>query len=138
MAPTKPLVNQQIAACYNIMGIPENDIAHLEGSVAANKRESLWRDKRVFFCTPQTLMNDLSNGRCDARKIVCVVIDEAHRATGQYAYSTVIQEISSATKTFRVLALSATPGSDSRKVQTVSRTSAMIIIIYSLICDVFL
>lgn len=120
LAPTKPLVNQQIVACHNVMGIPEEDIAHLEGSVAASKRETLWKYKRVFFCTPQTLMNDLSNGRCDARSIVCIVLDEAHRATGQYAYTTVVQEIITVNKSFRILALSATPGSDARKVQAVS------------------
>lgn len=31
MAPTKPLVAQQIEACYNIMGIPESDTAELTG-----------------------------------------------------------------------------------------------------------
>ena len=101
------------------MGIPEEDIAHLEGSVVAAKRETLWTEKRVFFCTPQTLMNDLTNGRCNPKSIVCIVIDEAHRATGQYAYTTAIQEISMHSANFRVLALSATPGSDARKVQAV-------------------
>ncbi len=119
LAPTKPLVNQQINACHDIMGIPEEDIAHLEGSVVASKRETLWTEKRVFFCTPQTLMNDLTNGRCNPKSIVCIVIDEAHRATGQYAYTTAIQEISMHSVNFRVLALSATPGSDARKVQAV-------------------
>jgi len=33
LAPTKPLVAQQVRACYDIMGINENDTAHLEGSV---------------------------------------------------------------------------------------------------------
>eukprot|EP01032_Pedospumella_encystans_P009852 gene9852-11566_t len=119
LAPTKPLVNQQINACHDIMGIPEEDIAHLEGSVVAAKRETLWTEKRVFFCTPQTLMNDLTNGRCNPKSIVCIVIDEAHRATGQYAYTTAIQEISMHSANFLVLALSATPGSDARKVQAV-------------------
>lgn len=31
MAPTKPLVTQQIEACYNIMGIPQLDIAEMTG-----------------------------------------------------------------------------------------------------------
>lgn len=31
MAPTKPLVAQQIEACYNIMGIPESDTAQMTG-----------------------------------------------------------------------------------------------------------
>lgn len=31
MAPTKPLVAQQIEACYNIMGIPESDTSEMTG-----------------------------------------------------------------------------------------------------------
>lgn len=31
MAPTKPLVAQQIEACYNIMGIPQSDTAEMTG-----------------------------------------------------------------------------------------------------------
>ena len=31
MAPTKPLVAQQIEACYNIMGIPQEDTAEMTG-----------------------------------------------------------------------------------------------------------
>ena len=33
LAPTRPLVSQQVKACYDIMGIREIDTAHLEGSV---------------------------------------------------------------------------------------------------------
>ena len=31
MAPTKPLVAQQINACYDIMGIPHQDTAEMTG-----------------------------------------------------------------------------------------------------------
>ena len=31
MAPTKPLVAQQIEACYNVMGIPQEDVAEMTG-----------------------------------------------------------------------------------------------------------
>jgi hypothetical protein len=31
LAPTKPLVAQQIEACYNVMGIPQEDIAEMTG-----------------------------------------------------------------------------------------------------------
>lgn len=42
--------------------------------------------------------------------IKLVVIDEAHKAKGKYAYVQVVQLIASQNKLFRVLALSATPG----------------------------
>ena len=91
MAPTRPLVSQQINACHDIMGIPQQDIALLEGSVAQKTREHMWKSKRVFFCTPQVVDNDIQQGRCNARDIVCVVVDEAHRATGNYAYVKVVR-----------------------------------------------
>jgi Fanconi anemia group M protein len=40
----------------------------------------------VFFLTPQVIMNDLSRGTCPAVDVRCLVIDEAHKATGNHAY----------------------------------------------------
>ena len=119
LAPTKPLVNQQIKACHDIMGIPVDDTAHLEGSIKADKRSEFWDKKRVFFCTPQTLVNDVKAGRLDPRRVVCVVFDEAHKATKGYAYTLVVKELEDREARFRILALSATPGSDMKKVQDV-------------------
>ena len=87
VAPTRPLVTQQITACHKIVGIPEIETAHLEGSVPVERRVILWGEKSVFFCTPQTFANDLQNGNCNARDIVCVVVDEAHKATQGFAYT---------------------------------------------------
>lgn len=38
MAPTKPLVAQQIEACYNIMGIPESDTSQMTGEKSYEER----------------------------------------------------------------------------------------------------
>uniref|UniRef100_A0A8C1TXT4 Fanconi anemia group M protein n=1 Tax=Cyprinus carpio TaxID=7962 RepID=A0A8C1TXT4_CYPCA len=119
MAPTKPLVAQQIQACHGVMGIPQEHMAELTGSTAAQQRRELWRSKRVFFLTPQVMVNDLSRNSCPAAHVRCVVIDEAHKATGNHAYCQVIRELSNQTKQFRVLALSATPGGDVKAVQQV-------------------
>ncbi|XP_048586442.1 uncharacterized protein LOC5503392 isoform X2 [Nematostella vectensis] len=119
MAPTKPLVAQQIEACYQIMGIPQADTAEMTGNMAPTKRENLWRTKRVFFLTPQVLQNDLSRGSCAAADVVLLVVDEAHKALGNHSYCQVVREILSYTTNFRVLALSATPGDDIKAVQQV-------------------
>ncbi|KAK3741292.1 hypothetical protein QZH41_012592 [Actinostola sp. cb2023] len=119
MAPTKPLVAQQIEACYNIMGIPESDTAQMTGNMAPSKREVMWKSKRVFFLTPQVLQNDLGRGSCDADQVVLLVFDEAHKSLGNHAYCQVIREVYSYTRNFRVLALSATPGDDIKSVQQV-------------------
>ena len=120
MAPTKPLVAQQLKACYEIMGIPETETAHLDGEMKQDKRALLWQSKRVFFCTAQTFHNDLEEEVCDPRRVVCVVVDEAHKAnTTGFAYAKVVGILSSYSNHFRILALSATPGSDARAIQHV-------------------
>ena len=40
--------------------------------------------------TPQTLQKDIENNILDLSKIVLLVIDEAHKATGNYAYNRII------------------------------------------------
>ena len=69
--------------------------------------------------TPQTLENDLRTGLADPKKIVLLVVDEAHRATGNYSYVKVIEFMRRFTKSFRILALTATPGSSVEAVQEV-------------------
>ncbi|XP_046337083.2 Fanconi anemia group M protein-like isoform X2 [Haliotis rufescens] len=119
MAPTKPLVAQQIHACYNIMGIPPEDTAEMTGNMNPAERRRTWKEKRVFFLTPQVITNDLSRGTCPADTVKCLVIDEAHKALGNHAYCQVVRELVKYTREFRVVALSATPGSDLKAVQQV-------------------
>jgi ATP-dependent DNA helicase MPH1 len=119
MAPTKPLVHQQIEACYQIAGIPRSQTAVLTGGLKKDVRHEYWEERRVFFMTPQTVQMDLSHGLCDPKRIVCLVVDEAHRATGNYAYVDVVKRIRQHNTSFRVLALTATPGSTIEGVQSV-------------------
>ncbi|KAJ9500103.1 3'-5' DNA helicase [Exophiala xenobiotica] len=119
VAPTKPLVSQQIDACFNIAGIPRSQTTMLTGEVSPGIRAEEWQEKRVFFMTPQTLINDLKNGMADPKKIVLVVVDEAHKATGNYAYVEVIKFLRRFNTSFRVLALTATPGATVEAVQEV-------------------
>ncbi|XP_053451315.1 Fanconi anemia group M protein isoform X2 [Nycticebus coucang] len=93
MAPTKPLVTQQIEACYQVMGIPQSHMAEMTGSTQALTRKEIWCNKRVLFLTPQVMVNDLSRGVCPAVEIKCLVIDEAHKALGNYAYCQAVQQV---------------------------------------------
>lgn len=128
MAPTRPLVKQQVDACYDIMAIPKKTTAELTGILhcikgkyfvhtfyptgtkMSSSREDIWKDKRVFFITPQILQNDLDRIEDLGSHIRCLVFDEAHKARGNYAYCEIIRKLTVTNKCFRVLALSATPG----------------------------
>uniref|UniRef100_A0A1A9Z0H2 Fanconi anemia group M protein n=1 Tax=Glossina pallidipes TaxID=7398 RepID=A0A1A9Z0H2_GLOPL len=136
MAPTRPLVNQQIEACKNIMPFPPQDTVELTGKLAKAKRTELWQSKRVFFVTPQVVQSDMfgdmhrdssaalslgQDSNFPFKDVKLVVVDEAHKAKGRYAYTEVVQAIARETKCFRVLALSATPGRTQEDVAEVCR-----------------
>jgi len=118
MAPTKPLVSQQVKACQQIVGIPQGQMDIITGAAAPHTRLKVWETKRIFFCTPQTFKNDLAT-RCDARQIVLLVFDEAHRAQRNYAYVEAYAQVMTHNPHFRVLGLSATPGTNMDAVQKV-------------------
>ncbi|KAG8165434.1 hypothetical protein KVR01_005709 [Diaporthe batatas] len=119
VAPTKPLASQQVEACMNVAGIPRSQATLLTGEISPALREGEWEKRRLFFMTPQTLQNDLSKGYADPKAVVLLVIDEAHRATGDYAYVKVVEFIRRFNPSFRILALTATPGSTVEGVQAV-------------------
>lgn len=118
MAPTRPLVAQQIKACCSITGIPSSSVAILLDKTRRNRGE-IWNTKSVFFTTPQVVQNDLTTGLVDPKSVVLLVIDEAHRSRGNYAYKNVVQFIHRFNNSLRILALTATPASDVEGVQEV-------------------
>ncbi|XP_077289934.1 FA complementation group M [Arctopsyche grandis] len=112
VAPTRPLVAQQIDACYNIMAIPPEDTIEMTGTMPVAARKIAWKQKRVIFATPQVVQNDLESGSCPGELVRCLVIDEAHRAKGRHSYCQLVELLAiKEHKLYRILALSATPGS---------------------------
>ncbi|KAG2735656.1 hypothetical protein G9P44_001870 [Scheffersomyces stipitis] len=118
VAPTKPLVAQQIKACCSITGIPSSKVAILLDKTRKNRGE-IWDEKQVFFTTPQVVENDLASGLVDPKTIALLVIDEAHRAKGNYAYNNIVKFMDRFNNSYRILALTATPASDVDGVQEI-------------------
>ncbi|WVZ53853.1 hypothetical protein U9M48_004741, partial [Paspalum notatum var. saurae] len=141
-APSRPLVRQQIEACHNTVGIPQEWTIDLRGDKNPSSRSIHWKSKRVFFVTPQILQNDIKSGICMVKQIVCLVVDEAHRASGNYAYCIAIREarftillfiiLLAAHVPLRILALTATPGSKYEDIQSVVNNLCISELIY---CD---
>ena len=63
------------------------------------------------------MSNDLSRGLFPARDVKLLIVDEAHRAQGEYAYCQVVNEMVRAKAVTRIVALSATPGTDIPKIK---------------------
>lgn len=118
MAPTKPLVAQQIKACCTIAGIHTSEVAVLLDKTRKN-REAVWAENQVFFTTPQVVENDLVRGLVHPKSVALLVIDEAHRAKGNYAYNNVVKFLNRFNRSFRILALTATPASTVEGVQEI-------------------
>ncbi|CAO1628583.1 unnamed protein product [Sympodiomycopsis kandeliae] len=119
VAPTRPLVAQQQSACHGICGLPWDVACEMTGNTTKARRGDEWDEKRIFYMTPQTLDNDIKTGDVDPRDIICLVVDEAHRATGNYAYCQIVAQMQAVNPYFRILALTATPGSNPERVQEV-------------------
>lgn len=84
-----------------------------------SKRKDIYERKQIFFCTPQLFESDMKANRLDSRKIVLVIIgiiqtilDEAHKAVGNYAYTQAIKLLEKSRVGYRIVALSATPGNE--------------------------
>ncbi|KAJ2776486.1 3'-5' DNA helicase [Coemansia interrupta] len=149
LAPTKPLVSQQMQACRGMIQailrhaddaprLEENWIVEMNGSTQPKVREKLWASARFVFSTPQILQNDIKSGILtaeNAKRITLLVIDEAHRATGKYAYGVSVgllyklhhshdlpmynAQHPSSPGPFRVMSLTATPGSHMEAVKEI-------------------
>ena len=119
LAPSRPLVTQQMIKIQEVTQIPKTEIAEITGSITPEVRKAKWKTARVFFATAQTVQKDIENKVCSVDKIVLLVEDEAHKARGNHSYCVIVKEIAKISKFFRVIGLTATPGSTFADVQHV-------------------
>jgi len=114
LTPTKPLANQifkEFKAETNI-----KEVSLFTGSVAPEKRSSLWSEAKIIIGTPQTIENDIINNSIDYRNVSILIIDEAHRAVKDYAYSWIAKQYHKNAKFERIIGLTASPGTDNEAV----------------------
>ncbi len=109
LAPTKPLVEQHLDTFKDYL---DCSMAVFTGNVAPVKRGELWSESDVIFSTPQGLENDIISGRIGLDNVSLIVFDEAHKATGDYAYNFIAKEYDRKAKYPRILGLTASPGSE--------------------------
>ena len=119
LAPTKPLCEQHIDTFRKHLGIPGESIQLFTGSVKPEKRAELWKKAQVIISTPQGLENDTINRRINLGEVSLLVFDEAHRATGEYAYVWLAEQYEKQSRYGRILALTASPGSDMESIKEV-------------------
>ncbi|MFT4250499.1 MAG: DEAD/DEAH box helicase [Candidatus Woesearchaeota archaeon] len=119
VAPTKPLVEQHHTSFAQYLPDAETLGVTLTGRTPPKKRAKQFSDATYIFSTPQTIENDLLAGRITLTDVCLLVLDEAHRATGDYAYVGIASEYEKQATNQRILALTASPGSKKEDVQEI-------------------
>ncbi len=121
IGPTRPLIEQYFNVFKEHFEIDENEMAIFTGMVSPEKRGELWKKSKIIFSTPQGLENDIISNRINLEEICLLGVDEAHRAVGDYAYVFVAKQFMKLSQFPRIIALTASPGSDMEKIQEVCR-----------------
>ncbi len=67
-----------------------------------------------------TVENDIINSRINLKEVSLLIFDEAHHATGEYAYVWIADQYDKTSSSARILALTASPGSDMETVKEVT------------------
>lgn len=119
LAPTKPLVEQHLNYFMDKIKLHDDQFVLFTGQVSPKKRQELWKTARLIFSTPQGLENDIISSRIDLNDASLIVFDEAHRAVGDYSYVFIADRYSKLAKNGKILGLTASPGSDKKKIDEV-------------------
>ena len=121
LGPTRPLIDQYYETFKNYFDIKEDEMAIFTGFVKPEKRAELWKKSKVIFSTPQGLENDIIAERVKLEEVSLLGFDEAHRGVGNYAYVFVAKQYHKKSKKERIIALTASPGSDLDKITEVCK-----------------
>lgn len=119
LAPTRPLVLQHTKSFRKFLTIPDEQVLDFSGSTSPDERAALWPRATVSVATPQVVQNDLNSGRLNLDSYGLVVFDEAHRATGDYAYVSIAREYRRQARDPLVLGLTASPGNTEEVIREV-------------------
>jgi Fanconi anemia group M protein len=119
LSPTKPLVEQHFAFFKNVLNIPSENIILFTGNTPPGKRENMWEKAQLVISTPQVIENDLLAKKINLERVSCIIFDEAHRGTGNYSYVYIAQKYASQNPEPLVLGITASPGSNTEKIQGV-------------------
>lgn len=117
LAPTKPLVEQHAKFFREVLLDAKVEV--FTGETSPEERELAFRAADLVCSTPQVVQNDVVAGRFDLSGVTLVLFDEAHRAVGNYAYVFLADAYRRQRHAGRVLAMTASPGSNAEKVKEI-------------------
>lgn len=119
LAPTRPLCDQHVGSMQNCLDVKKEEVQLFTGLVRPAKRAELWKKSKIIVSTPQGLENDIISNKISLKDISLLVVDEAHRAVGDYAYVFIAKQYNKKAEHPKILGLTASPGSDQEKIKEV-------------------
>ena len=125
LAPTKPLVEQHLRFFEKFLlaqspaGPDASPFAMFTGEAPPAERTADWERSQVIFATPQVVKNDLIAGRYTLQDVTLLIVDECHRAVGNYAYVFLARRYHDTAAKPLLLAMTASPGGSQEKVSEV-------------------
>jgi len=119
LGPTRPLIEQYAQVFEKHFNIEKEKMSIFTGFVAPEKRAELWKTSQIIFSTPQGLENDILSNKINIEDISLLGFDESHRATGEYSYSFIAKQYMKKALHPRILALTASPGTDHETINQV-------------------
>src|ERR687898_2507023 len=99
----------------------QKNIASVTGKILPYARRAVWdrTDIRLIFTTPEVVKNDLEESRLNLKDFGLLVFDEAHRAMKEYAYTSIAKEYIKQSSCPYILAMTASPGAERKRIQEV-------------------
>ena len=85
VAPTRPLVDQHLKTFSQLFGNRKWIISGLTGHTKMKERKDIWNNSSMIISTPQTVRGDALRNLVNLSDFGLLIIDEAHRAIGNYA-----------------------------------------------------
>lgn len=125
LAPTRPLVAQHKKTLERFLKIGPDEIIAITGTDKPLDRKRSYQHGDVIIATPQTVRNDIKNCILDLSNFNLLIVDEAHRAVGNYAYVFIAKQYMQSAKNPLLLALTASPGASRAKIEQIKRALAV-------------
>ena len=116
LAPTRVLVNQHFEFLKENLLL--DDIGIITGEDLLSKRKKLWVNS-IICATPEVARNDLQRNIVPTEQFSLVIFDEAHRAVGDYAYTSIASHFQ---ENVRFLGMTATLPSEKKKAEEIVKS----------------
>jgi Fanconi anemia group M protein len=120
-APTRPLNAQHKKSFEQFTAINPEEIILITGKINPKERMQLYEKAKVVVATPQTIRNDVANGKLSLEEFSFVTFDEAHRSVKDYAYNYVAKKYKEQAAHPLILGLTASPGGTYEKIDEIRK-----------------